>query len=139
MGTVPVMTSPTPYVIFPGTARAALEFYRGIFGGETTLHTFAEFARDDGPGDAIAHGILTGPVEMFGADAAPGEAPIEVSGLMFSLLGAAEPAVMHRWFDHLAEGGTVVDPLALKPWGASDGIVVDRFGLRWLLGYEPTT
>lgn len=132
------MTSPTPYVIFPGNARAALEFYRDVFGGETTLHTFADFCRDDGPGDAIAHGILSGPIDLFGADAAPHEAPVELTGLMFSLLGAAEPTVMHGWFDRLAEGGTVVDPLTLRPWGASDGIVVDRFGLRWLLGYEST-
>ena len=130
------MPAPAPYVIFPGTAREALAFYRGVFGGDLRLHTFAEFSRDDGPADAIAHGILSGPVDLFGADAAPGEPSAHLTGVMFSLLGAADPAVLHRWFDHLAEGGTIIDPLATKPWGASDGQVVDRHGLRWLLGYE---
>jgi len=36
----------------------------------------------------------------------------------------------------LAEGGEVVDPLALKPWGDHDGQVRDRFGVTWLIGYQ---
>jgi PhnB protein len=29
-----------------------------------------------------------------------------------------------------------VDDLQTRPWGASDGQVVDRFGLHWLIGFE---
>ena len=46
--------------------------------------------------------------------------------------------MLHQWFGALAEDGRVVDPLAVKPWGATDGQVVDRFGLAWLIGYEPS-
>jgi PhnB protein len=132
------MPAPAPYVSFPGNARQALEFYAAVFEGSLVLNTFADFARNDGPPDAIAHGMLRGPVELFGSDAGHGDVPVRVEGLLLSLLGAAEPAVLHRWFDRLAEGGTVLDPLAPKPWGAADGQVQDRFGLRWLLGYEPS-
>jgi PhnB protein len=132
------MPAPAPYVSFPGNARQALEFYAAVFEGSLALNTFADFSRTDGPPDAIAHGILSGPVQMYGSDAGPGDAPVRIEGMMLSLLGAAEPAVLHGWFDRLAEGGTILDPLALKPWGASDGQVQDRFGLRWLLGYEPS-
>jgi hypothetical protein len=31
---------------------------------------------------------------------------------MLSLLGTADPAVLHEWFDKLSDGGTLVDPLA---------------------------
>lgn len=130
------MTAPAPYVIFPGTAREALSFYCDVFGGDLTLHTFGEFSRDDGKADLIAHGILRGPVDLFGSDAGPGEATAKVEGLMFSLLGTADTDTLHRWFDRLAERGTVLEPLEVKPWGAADGQVVDRFGLRWLIGYE---
>lgn len=134
------MTGPVLYVSFPGNARQALEFYAGIFGGDLQLHTFEEFARADGPPDAIAHGTLSGgPVALSGSDAAPGEVPVHIEGAMLSLLGTAEPEVLHAWFDRLAEGGTVLDPLAPKPWGAVDGQVVDRHGLRWLIGYEPAS
>ena len=56
---------------------------------------------------------------------------------MLSLLGTAEPAVLHEWFDKLSVDGSVLDPLSPKPWGASDGQVIDRHGLHWLVGYEP--
>jgi PhnB protein len=132
------MTAPKLYLTFPGTTREALGFYAGIFGGEVTLHTYAEFGRADGPGEAIAHGVLDGAVALYGsdADAAAGETGYRLEGARLALLGTAEPAVLHAWFDGLALGGTIVDPLAEKPWGASDGQVIDRFGLHWLIGYE---
>ncbi|MGO4434269.1 VOC family protein [Paenarthrobacter sp. RAF9] len=130
------MTAPQIYVLFPGTAREALGFYAEIFGGELTLHSYQDFSRTDGPADAIAHGVLSGVVALAGADAGAGEKSVRIEGAMLSLLGAAEPAVLHEWFDKLADGGRIVDPLAQKPWGASDGQVVDRHGLHWLLGYE---
>lgn len=134
------MIGPVLYLSFPGNARPALEFYADVFGGDLQLHTFEEFSRTDGPPEAIAHGILSGgPVSLFGSDAAPGEAPVRIEGAMLSLLGTTEPEVLHEWFDRLAEGGTVLDPLAPKPWGAVDGQVVDRNGLRWLIGYEPAS
>jgi PhnB protein len=130
------MSAPVPYLFLPGTARAALEFYHGVFGGELALHTFAEFSREDGPPDAIAHGVLAGPVRLYASDAAGDERPLDAQGLSFALLGAADPDTLERWFAALADGGRVVDPLVARPWGAHDGTVVDRFGLRWLVGYE---
>lgn len=129
---------PMIYVTFPGTARSALEGYAAVFGGALSLHTFADFGRSDGPPDAIAHGVLDGPVSLGGSDAGEGQPVVQVEGLVLSLLGAADPDVLHRWFDALAAaGGRVVDPLEPKPWGGADGQVVDRHDLRWLVGYEP--
>jgi PhnB protein len=130
------MTAPQIYILFPGTAREALGFYADTFGGELSLFTYQDFSRDDGPAGAIAHGVLSGAVSVAGADAAAGEATVRSEGLMLSLLGAAQPETLHRWFGMLAEGGRVVDPLGPKPWGAADGQVIDRYGLRWLIGYE---
>lgn len=131
------MPGPTPYICFPGTAREALTFYGDVFGCSVELHTFEEFGRGDGPPDAIAHGGLRdGPVELFGADAAGDEVPLRCEGMMLSLLGTAAPKVLEGWFAALAEGGRVVDDLAARPWGASDGQVVDRFGIHWLIGFE---
>jgi PhnB protein len=130
------VAAPTPYLHLPGTARAALTFYAQVFGGTVELHTFAEFGRTDGPDDAVAHGILSGPVDLFAADVAGDELPLRTEGLMLSLLGAAPPASLRAWFAGLSDGGRVVDDLQPRPWGASDGQVVDRFGLLWLVGFE---
>ena len=131
------MAAPLVYLTFPGTAREALGFYADVFGGSLSLHTFAEFGREDGDPDAIAHGTLDGVVSLGGADAANGEDPVAVRGLLLSLLGTASPGVLHDWFDALALGGDAIDPMQKRPWGATDGQVTDRYGLRWLIGYEP--
>jgi PhnB protein len=131
------MADPTPYLHFPGTAREALTFYGDVFGCAVQLHTFAEFNRTDGPADAIAHGYLAGgPVALFGADVAGNEAPFRSEGLMLALLGTAAPSTLRQWFSRLGEGGRVVDELQTRPWGASDGQVMDRYGLHWLIGFE---
>lgn len=126
-----------PYLLLPGTAREALELYHRVFGGELELHTYAEFGRADGPADSIAHGILAGPVAMYAADAGAEDDAFSSTGLFFALLGAAEPDVLHEWFDALADGGRIIEPLEKRGWGASDGQVRDRYGVTWLIGYEP--
>lgn len=135
--TLPVMTAPAPYVFLPGTARGALQFYAGVFGGSVQLHTLGDFGRTDGPSEAIAHGVLSdGPVTLYAADATGGQPAVRCEGMLFSLLGAAPPATLREWFRKLAEGGQVVDDLQERPWGATDGQVIDRYGVPWLIGYE---
>lgn len=130
------MPAPIPYVHFDRVASEALRFYQEVFGGELALHTFADFGRTDGPGNAIAHGILSGPVDLYGADIARGGLPVRVEGMMLSLLGVAPPDVLDGWFAALSMGGEVIDPLQERAWGDSDGTLRDRFGLTWLIGYQ---
>jgi PhnB protein len=131
------MTGLTPYIHFPGTAGQALTFYGDVFGGRAQLHSFAEFNRTDGPGEAIAHGyLMDSPVSLFGADVAGDEPAFQAQGLMLSLLGTADAATLRTWFARLGEGGQVVDDLQKRPWGAWDGQVIDRYGLHWLIGFE---
>ncbi len=130
-------TPPTPYIHFPGTARAALSFYAEVFGGSSQVHTFEEFHRTDGPAEAIAHGSLGDcPVRLFGADVAGDDEPVRCEGLMLSLLGTASPSTLRDWFSKLSDGGRVVDDLQVRPWGDSDGQVIDRYGVHWLIGFE---
>ncbi|ROP74576.1 VOC family protein [Curtobacterium sp. PhB115] len=130
------VNGPSPYFQFAGTAREALGLWQRVFGGEVRIATYADFSRTDGPADSVAHGQLAGELQLFAADANPSETPFAATGVLFSLLGAAEPDVLRRWFDQLAEGGTVVDPLQERPWGDWDGTVRDAFGVTWLIGFE---
>lgn len=128
--------APVPYVLFPGTAREALERYRAVFGGELGLHTYAEFGRLDGPPEAIAHGVLIGPVRLYGSDAGADDDALTTTGIFLALLGTADPDTLRRWFDVLTTGGRVIDPLQRRVWGAWDGRVRDAYGLTWLVGWE---
>lgn len=114
-----------------------MTFYGDVFGCAVQLHTFAEFSRADGPADAIAHGYLAErAVVLFGADVGGGETSFRSEGMMLALLGTAAPSTLRNWFSRLSEGGRVVDDLQTRPWGASDGQVIDRYGLHWLIGFE---
>ena len=107
------MVGPTPYILFPGTAREALTFYGDVFGCAVQLHTFAEFNRADGPADAIAHGGLTGgPVALSGADVSGDERPLRSEGLMLALLGTADPSTLRTWFSRLSEAALGQEVLA---------------------------
>ena len=120
----------------PGTAREALSFYEGVFGGSARLHTFGEMGRTDGPADYIGHGYLAdAPVSLFVSDATGDQPAFQAQGLMLALLGTADPPTLRAWFAGLTDGGNVIDDLQLRPWGDYDGQVIDRYGLHWLIGF----
>jgi uncharacterized glyoxalase superfamily protein PhnB len=131
------MTGLLPYLLFPGNAAEALQHYRSVFGGDLQLLDYAQAGRHDGPGDAIAHGQLSGVVDLAAADAGVDDDAVQMSGMFFSLLGTADAATLTRWFDALAAGGRIIDALQTRPWGDVDGTLVDRYGIRWLIGYHP--
>jgi PhnB protein len=51
-----------PYISFKDSARAAMEFYREVFGGELQINTFGQYGDPDAPGaDLIMHSLLATP------------------------------------------------------------------------------
>jgi len=128
-----------PYLNFRGSAREALEFYHSIFGGELALNTFAEFHASEDPAeqDLIMHGQLetaSGYIFM-GADT-PNRMEFSkgVNDFSISLSGdAADEEELTGYFTKLSEGGEVAQPLAAAPWGASFGMLTDKFGISWLV------
>jgi PhnB protein len=110
---------------------------RLLISSATLLQSFAEFGRTDGPADAIAHGYLAdGPISLFAADVSGDELSLRCEGIMLSLLGAAAPHTLRDWFARLSDGGRVIDELQTRTWGATDGQVIDRHGIHWLIGFE---
>jgi PhnB protein len=63
-----------PYIFFNGNCREAMEFYKGVFGGELTFSTFGEFQGEmpdkEVMKDNIMHSMLDGDVRLMGATAA---------------------------------------------------------------------
>lgn len=130
-----------PYVNLPGSARDALAFYAGVFGGEPTIMTFGEsgFSAEAGgtpeEADKVMHGQLetTAGYTLMVADAPASMADAPVGGtISISLSGDDEPA-LHGYWDALSEGATIIEPLTRAPWGDSFGMLTDRFGVGWLV------
>jgi PhnB protein len=88
---------------------------------------------DQAPDDwskKIMHGSVSLPgLELNGADVASYEAP---KGFSLSVqLANAEEA--ERVFRELADGGSIMMPLEKTFWAERFGMVVDRFGIPWLI------
>jgi PhnB protein len=131
-----------PYLTFNGNARAAMEAYQRIFGGDLTLSTFGEFgAPDPTIADQIMHGQLETDAgyTLMGADNPPGSEFSPGNTIAISLSGD-DAAQLHRYWDALTEDGKVTVPLEKQMWGDEFGQCVDRFGVGWLvnIGQPPT-
>ena len=125
-----------PYLSFRDQAREAMAFYRDVFGGELTMQTFAEGGMSGHPSndDRIMHAQLVAPdgLVLMGADTPDGMDLQPGSAIAISLSGDDEPR-LRGFYDALAEGGTVIEPLAKAPWGDHFGMCVDRFGTSWMV------
>jgi PhnB protein len=124
-----------PYISFPGSAREAMEFYKGVFGGTLTLNTFGELgAQHDQDADKIMHGMLetdTG-FTLMGADNPPGTEHKPGNNISVSLSGDDADELRGYW-EKLSDGGTVTVPLEKQMWGDQFGMCVDRFGIAWMV------
>ena len=125
-----------PYLHFRDDARAAMEFYREVFGGTLNLMTFGQFGTEDpGLADKIMHGQLETPAgfTLMGADTPPGMELSPGSAITVSLSGDDPEELRGYWKSLSGSGGTVTAELEKQMWGDEYGSCVDRFGVAWLV------
>lgn len=125
-----------PYLSFKDNAREAMEFYRTVFGGKLELSTFKDFHASSGPADddKIMHAMLEADngISFMGADT-PSGMTFDAGSRIRMALSGDDAEELGGYFEKLAAGGTVRMPLEQAPWGASFGMVVDRFGVEWMV------
>lgn len=129
-----------PYIFFKGNARQAFEFYKSVFGGQLEMQTLgeapAEMQSDEFKDrkDEIMHArLFGGAVTLLGSDsknASQKSAKIELS------LNGSNPAELEKIFDKLGDGGKVRMKLSKQFWGATFGMVTDKFGVDWMVSIE---
>jgi PhnB protein len=130
----------TPYLSFKGDCEAAFKFYEQSLGG--VLGPIFRYGgspmADRAPADwsdKVMHGSITvGGQVLMGADIAPGQYE-EPKGFSLSLQ-MASIAEAERVFGELARDGNVVMPLEKTFWAERFGMVVDPFGISWLINCE---
>jgi PhnB protein len=131
-----------PYVSFDGDARAAMEFYKEVFGGELTLNSYGEIGGLEGPdADKIMHGMLETPsgFTLMGADTPPGTEYQRGNDVAVSLSGDDAEELRGYW-EKLSDGATVTVPLEKQMWGDEFGMLDDRFGVSWMVNVaQPQT
>jgi PhnB protein len=126
---------------FRGDARAALDFYHDVFGGDHMAISYREAGNVSDPDEAdqLMWGqvVAKSGVRLMAYDVPshiawnPGEIPFFVS-----LQGDRTEEIGDYW-EKLGQGATVVQPLVPSNWSPLYGMLKDRFGVTWALSVTP--
>ncbi|SFW78176.1 VOC family protein [Amycolatopsis australiensis] len=136
---------------FHGQARAALDFYRSVFGGQATVVTYGDFGMPAEAPDAAK--VVFGQVaadngfRVMAYDVPGEERPVAQDTpttrrengttitrepFFLSVRGETVDEVAAVW-DRLADGATVIEAFGPAQWAPAFGMLTDRFGVTWIL------
>ncbi|MBZ4487689.1 VOC family protein [Microbacterium sp. cx-55] len=129
-----------PYLSFQAETRAAMEFYQSVLGGDLVIDTFEGYEEMGiSPDDMhlVMHAQLTTPggLVLMASDTPPGMPYQAAAGVSVSLSGNDSEALQAAW-DGLAADGTVTLPYEIPPWGGKFGMLIDRFGIPWMVAAD---
>ena len=131
-----MQTRLNPYISFRDNARQAMEFYKDVFGGKLTMNTFKEFQASQDPAEdnLIMHAMLEADngIVLMGADTPKSMKHEPGNNMSVSLSGDNEIELRGYW-DKLCQGGNITMPLEKAPWGDTFGMLVDKYGIAWMV------
>lgn len=141
------VTTINPYLTFPGNCEEAFMFYKSVFGGNFQyIGRFNEMPPAEGQppipeseGNKIMHVSLPISSEtiLMGSDSSEAFGQVTTIGNNFSIsINAASVKDADRLFNGLAAGGSIVMPMEKTFWGAYFGMLVDRFGIQWMVNFD---
>lgn len=128
------------YLSFNGECEAAFKFYEKCLGGKIAgMWPYAGSPMGNQvPAEwrnKLMHAtLLIGEAILQGADVPPGSYQ-KPQGISVSL-GLKDAAQAERIFQALSENGTVQFPLQETFWAVRFGVLVDRFGIPWMINCE---
>jgi PhnB protein len=129
-----------PYLNFDGRCEEALEFYRKALGAEVQmLMRFKDSPEKPAPGmvppgadNKVMHASVRIGASTVMASDCHCSGTTNFQGFSLSLT-VASVAEAERAFAALGEGGKVQMPLTKTFFAARFGVVVDRFGVSWMI------
>jgi PhnB protein len=129
-----------PYLNFNGNCEAAFKFYEQCLGGKIVMMLThgnapsAEHVPEAWHGKIMHARLELGDRVLMGSDSPP-EYFEETKGFNVQL-GIDDPAEAERIFHALAENGKVTMPFAPTFWAFRFGMLVDQFGIPWMVNCE---
>jgi PhnB protein len=134
-----------PHYNFNGNAEEAFNFYKSVFGGEFAMvMRFKDLANDEFPvseqeANKIMHIALPiGNNVLMGNDvpAMLGTTNEKENRSKISI-GTKSKEEADTLFHGLSAGGEVEMPMADSPWGSYFGMFRDKYGIEWMIDYDP--
>ena len=132
-----------PYLFFDGKCEEAIEFYKRALGAEVNMLMRYKDSPEPPPpgcgpsdGNKVMHAnFRVGKTEIMASDGrASGQPKFEGFALSLSL---ATPTEVDKAFNALADGGRIEMPLDKTFFSARFGMVVDKFGVFWMVLVTP--
>jgi PhnB protein len=140
------MAQINPYIHFNGNAEEAFTFYKSVFGGEfAMIARFKEFPIPESPvseneANKIMHISL--PIGkssvLMGSDTpeSMGKHNENENRSKISISAESKEEADHI-FNGLSAGGKVEMPIADSPWGSYFGMFRDKYGIEWMVDFDP--
>ncbi|MBC8051642.1 MAG: VOC family protein [Sphingobacteriaceae bacterium] len=134
-----------PYVNFNGNAEEAFNFYKSVFGGEFAMVVRfkdmpnAEFPVAENEANKIMHIALPiGQNVLMGNDVPEFMGRVNENENRSKISISAESREeADRLFSGLTAGGTIEVPMADSPWGSYFGMFRDKYGIEWIVDFDP--
>jgi PhnB protein len=139
------MASIHPHINFNGNAEEAFNFYKSVFGGEfAKVMRFKDMASAEFPvaeheANKIMHIALPIGKNFLMANDVP-----EILGKTNEnenrskiVINAESKAEADKLFNGLSAGGQIEMPISDSPWGSYFGMFRDKYGIEWMVDYDP--
>ncbi|RXK62342.1 VOC family protein [Lacibacter luteus] len=131
-----------PYLSFEGNCAEAMQFYQQCFGGELNIQKVKEapIAAQMPPQiqEQVMHAQLnSGAIVIMGSDM--NRTKLNNGNGTHLCVQCTSEEEAHRFFNHLAIDGSIIEPLARMFWGGLYGSLTDKYGKYWLFNFEEST
>lgn len=133
------------YLTFNGNCEEAFTYYKSVFGGEFNymgrfgeMPESEEYPVSDADKDKIMHVSLPiGNSILMGSDTGGEWATSFILGNNFSIsITADSKEEADKLFMGLSEGGQVIVPLGKTFWSEYYRMLIDKFGINWMVGLD---
>jgi PhnB protein len=134
-----------PHINFNGNAEEAFNFYKSVFGGEfAKIMRFkdlasAEFRAAEKEANKIMHIALPiGQNILMGNDVPESMGPVNENENRSKIAISAESREeADKLFSGLSAGGNIEMPISDSPWDSYFGMFRDKFGIEWMVDFDP--
>ena len=134
-----------PHINFNGNAEEAFNFYKSVFGGE--FAKIMRFKDLSNPGYSVAEKEANKIMHIalpIGKNILMGNDVPEILGRVDEnenrskiSISAESREEADKIFSKLSVGGNIEMPISDSPWGSYFGMFRDKFGIEWMVDFDP--
>ena len=134
-----------PHLNFNGNAEEAFLFYQSVFGGAfAKIMRFKDLASDEFPvpekeANKIMHIALPiGPNFLMANDVPESMGRTNENEHRSKIaISAASKEEAEKLYNGLSAGGQIEMPLEESPWGSYFAMFRDKYGIEWMIDFDP--